>query len=86
VAYEIKYRPAALRELNKIPADIRRRINSMIGMLSADPRPPGAAKMAGRDGFWRVRLGDYRVVYEIHDGNKVVRVFSVGHRSDIYRN
>lgn len=53
--------------------------------MTVDPRPPGAKKLAGGDGEWRVRTGDYRVVYEIHDKTLRVLVVAVGHRRDIYR-
>jgi mRNA interferase RelE/StbE len=52
--------------------------------LSADPRPEGASKLEARDG-WRIRAGDYRIIYEIDDGAGTVTVLHVGHRRDVYR-
>jgi mRNA interferase RelE/StbE len=52
--------------------------------LAGDPRPPGIKKLKGREG-WRLRIGDYRVIYEIDDTQKIIIVLHVGHRRDIYR-
>ncbi len=52
--------------------------------LADNPRPPGSLKLAGRD-FWRIRVGDYRVIYAIDDNEEVVRVVRTGHRRDVYR-
>jgi mRNA interferase RelE/StbE len=53
--------------------------------LADDPRPQGAVKISGDDNLWRVRVGDYRVVYEIHDDRLIVLVLRVAHRKDVYR-
>ena len=60
-------------------------MQAAIELLATDPRPPGATKLSGREGEWRVRTGDYRVVYEVDDGVLRVLVVAVGHRRDIYR-
>jgi mRNA interferase RelE/StbE len=54
-------------------------------MLIQNPRPPGVLKMSGADNLWRIRIGDYRVVYEIHDERLIVLVLRVAHRKDVYR-
>jgi len=53
--------------------------------LSEDPRPPGVEKLAGEEGFFRVRVGDYRIVYQINDASRVVLVVKIVHRRDVYR-
>lgn len=61
----------------------QRRVQAAIELLAGEPRPNGAKKLAGGDGEWRVRTGDYRIVYQIHDNVLLVLVVAVGHRRDI---
>lgn len=84
-AYRVEVAPAAARQLHKLDQSARRRIQAAIELLSEQPRPPGAKKLAGGGGLWRVRTGDYRIVYEIEDKVLRVLVVAVGHRRDIYR-
>lgn len=65
MAYEIEVRPAALRALKKIDKRDQSRIQGAIALLAADPRPPGAKALRGRDGL-RIRVGDYRIIYTVH--------------------
>ena len=60
-------------------------MQAAIELLSEEPRPGGAKKLAGGDGEWRVRTGDYRIVYEIRDSVLLILVVAVGHRREIYR-
>ena len=83
--FRVELSPAAVRKLRKLDPTARRRIQAVIELLAEDPRPPGAKKLVGGDGEWRVRTGDYRIVYEIHDGILLVLVLTLGHRRDIYR-
>ncbi len=85
MTYRVDISPAALRQLRKLDPVARRRVQAAIELLSQEPRPSGAAKLVGGEGGWRVRTGDYRVVYEIHDQVLVVLVVAVGHRRDIYQ-
>lgn len=85
MAYEIEVAPAAARQLRKLDPPSRRRVQAAIELLATEPRPPGATKLVGGAGEWRVRTGDFRVVYEIHDRVLVVLVVAVGHRREIYR-
>ncbi|HVK22754.1 MAG TPA: type II toxin-antitoxin system RelE/ParE family toxin [Actinokineospora sp.] len=75
----------AIRALSKIDKGIRRRLQAAIGRLADDPRPPGVIALQGMRGTFRVRVGDYRVVYTIYDGQLIVLVVDLGHRSEIYR-
>ena len=64
---------------------MRRRIQAALELLATEPRPPAATQLVGGSGEWRVRTGDYRIVYEIHDGELLVLVLRIGHRRDVYR-
>ncbi|MBN1660639.1 MAG: type II toxin-antitoxin system RelE/ParE family toxin [Anaerolineae bacterium] len=83
--YEVYLEGAAERDLRRLPEEIFRRIIPHIRSLSEDPRPPGCRKLAGSESDWRIRVGDYRVVYEIDETERVVRVFRVRHRREAYR-
>jgi mRNA interferase RelE/StbE len=85
MTYRIEVAPAVVRQLRKLDPAARRRIQAAIELLAEHPRPQGARKLVGGDGEWRVRTGDYRIVYEIQDGVLLVLVVAVGHRHDIYQ-
>ncbi len=85
MTYQIVVAPSALRALGKMDATARRRIQAALEILAVDPRPTGAKKLVGGDGEWRVRTGDFRVIYEIDDGVLRVLVIAIGHRREIYR-
>lgn len=76
---------AAVRRLRTVDAGAQRRVQAAIELLADHPWPSGAKRLAGGDGEWRVRTGDYRIVYEIHDDVLLILVVAVGHRRDIYR-
>lgn len=82
--YRIEVRPAAARQLRKLDPQTARRIQGVIALLADDPRPPASRPLTGRPA-WRVRVGDYRVIYTIEDDRLVVVVITIGHRRDIYR-
>ncbi len=85
MSYLIEISPAAVRQLRKLDRPAQRRIQAAIELLATEPRPSGATKLVGGDGEWRVRTGDYRIVYEVHDGVLLVLVIAVGHRREIYQ-
>lgn len=85
MTYRIEIAPAAVRQLRKLDRTAQRRIQAAIELLAAEPRPGGARKLVGGDGEWRVRTGDYRIVYEIKDEVLLVLVVAVGHRREIYQ-
>lgn len=85
MSYEVRLAPAAARQLRKLDPQARRRIQATIELLADDPRPPAATRLVGGAGAWRVRTGDYRVIYEIHDGHLLVLVLRIGHRRDVYQ-
>jgi mRNA interferase RelE/StbE len=84
VTYRVEVAPAALRQLRKLDRAAQRRVQAAIELLAIEPRPSGAKKLVGGNGEWRVRTGDYRVVYEIRDNVLLILVVAVGHRRDIY--
>jgi len=81
----IELSPSAARQLGKLDPASRRWVQAAIELLARQPRPPGAKKLTGGDGQWRVRTGDYRIVYEIHAGILLILVLAVGHRREIYQ-
>ena len=83
MSYRIELRPAAVRALKKIDHQHRDRIRGAIALLGENPRPPGAKALQGRDGV-RVRVGDYRIIYTVHDEVLIVAVVTLGHRRDVY--
>lgn len=85
MTYRIEVAPGAIRQLRKLEPPARRRVQAAIELLAEQPRPSGAKKLVGGDGEWRVRTGDYRVVYEVRDDVLLVLVVAIGHRRDIYQ-
>lgn len=83
MTYEIQVLPAAVRELRKLPPEAKRRVQAVIELLADEPRPPASRKLTGR-AEWRVRTGDYRVLYRIEDAVLTVVVVRAGHRRDVY--
>lgn len=81
--YRIELRPAAVRALKRIDHQDRDRIRGAIALLAQDPRPPGAKALQGRPGL-RVRVGNYRILYTVHDDVLLVVVVTLGHRRDVY--
>jgi mRNA interferase RelE/StbE len=82
--YALSFRPAALRQLRKVDPPVARRIKAATSALCADPRPHGAKALTGQHGWLRIRVGDYRIVYEVRDSELVVLVIQIGHRSHVY--
>lgn len=85
MSYQVTLTLAAARQLRKLDPPARRRVQAAIELLAVDPRPPSATRLVGGAGEWRVRTGDYRVVYEIHDQRLLILVLNVGHRREIHR-
>jgi mRNA interferase RelE/StbE len=85
MAYAIEFVPSARGALKKLPREVQLRLSRRIALLSDDPRPTGSSKLKGRENLWRIRVGDYRVVYEVRDRVLLVLVVRVAHRRDVYR-
>lgn len=83
--YRVFLERAAERDLNQLPQRLHDRVIVAIHALGKNPRPRGCRKLTGTDSDWRIRVGDYRVVYEIDDDSRAVRVNRVRHRREVYR-
>jgi mRNA interferase RelE/StbE len=82
--YRIELRPAAIRALKRIHPEDKERVQGAIALLGQDPRPPKAIALSGRPGY-RVRVGNYRIIYTIQDDVLLVVVVNPGHRREIYQ-
>ena len=84
MSYALFIERRAQRSLSRISAQDRDRVSRALRRLADEPRPHGVKKLSGRDA-WRLRVGDYRVLYEIHDKRLLILVVDIGHRREIYR-
>lgn len=82
--YTVGYRVLAERQLMRLDLTVQKRVVIAIDKLADNPRPAGCRKLSGRPGY-RIRVGDYRVVYDIHDQIVTVEIIEIGHRGRIYR-
>jgi mRNA interferase RelE/StbE len=84
VNYSVFVLPRVQRALAALPREEYERMKKAIANLVENPRPAGCRKLAGRDG-WRIRVGNYRIIYEIDDSARSITVLDLGHRRDVYR-
>jgi len=84
VRYKIQIKPSAKKELFKLPKKELRKVVDKIRSLSLNPRPPGCEKLSGEEKY-RIRQGNYRIVYSIGDKLLIVIVVKIGHRKEVYR-
>jgi mRNA interferase RelE/StbE len=84
MSYRVSILRRAQKELTTLPANTFERVRDALRTLAEEPRPVGCKKLKGREG-WRIRIGDYRVLYEIDDAQKTILIVHIGHRRDIYR-
>ena len=82
--FDIKIKRSAQKSLARIEAGQRKRIIEAIQRLSFNPRPSGCKKLSGREA-WRIRIGNYRVIYEIHDNELLIVIVVIGHRKFVYK-
>jgi mRNA interferase RelE/StbE len=85
MAYRVEIKASAVKEIEALPRRDQRRVVSAIEALADDPRPAGARKLVGGDDAFRVRMGDYRIIYQVRDDVLIVYIVRVGHRRDVYR-
>ncbi|HXO19890.1 MAG TPA: type II toxin-antitoxin system RelE/ParE family toxin [Thermoanaerobaculia bacterium] len=83
--YSLRFTRSASRELHQLEALLLRRIFPRIEALAREPRPEGCRKLHGEKNLWRIRIGDYRVIYDIDDRERTIDVTAVRHRRDAYR-
>ena len=84
-SYQIRWKRSASRELKKLPVAVIPRIVKAVEGLATDPRPAGIKKLTGTDHTYRLRVGDYRVLYTIEDEILLIQIVRTGHRRDVYR-
>ena len=83
--YFISFARSARKELERLPGDVADRVLGKVETLAGNPRPAGVIKLHGQKTLWRLRIGDYRVVYSIDDFSKMIDVSVIRHRRDVYR-
>jgi mRNA interferase RelE/StbE len=83
--YRIELTRDALRAMAKVDKPVRRRIQGAIDKLAGDPRPAGMIALRGAPGAFRIRVGDHRIIYAVHDDHLLIVVIDIGHRRDVYR-
>lgn len=81
--YQVRLLHSAEKEMDRLPATIHTRLSKRILTLEENPRPRGIKKLSGRDEY-RLRVGDYRILYTIDDENHTVTIIAVGHRREVY--
>jgi mRNA interferase RelE/StbE len=86
MVYQVDLKPSAYESLSKIPLPQRKRIGKRIDQLAENPRPRGVKKLSSDEELYRIRVGEYRVIYQINDKALLVLVVRIGKRGDIYRN
>jgi len=85
VSYQVTIRKKALKELEELPVKVNQSIRIAIDSLAENPRPKGSKKLKGEQEYiWRIRVGDYRVLYAIEEKIKVVEIRKIGNRNDVY--
>ena len=85
MAYRIELTPQAAKQLATLERQTLKRIAARIDALAGDPRPANARKLSAKEGLYRIRVGDYRVIYRIVDRMVLVTIIRIGHRRDVYR-
>lgn len=83
--YEIVIKKSAAKRIATLPKAIKESVFSNIFELSDEPRPSGCKKLKGEDNAWRIRVGDYRIIYSIFDDRLIIEVIRVSHRKDVYK-
>jgi len=84
--YSITFARSARKELEALPQNTAARILARIETLSVNPSPSGVVKLHGQKDLWRLRVGDYRIIYKIYDSEETLDVSVIRHRRDVYRN
>lgn len=84
MSYEVILPKSVQKELDRLPTEINNRVLERLAALEANPRPSDVKKLKGRSA-WRIRVGDYRAIYEINDQSRQIIVVTVAHRREVYR-
>jgi mRNA interferase RelE/StbE len=83
--YQVVVERSAEKDLRRLAPDVRPRVIAAVAALAKNPRPAGSRKLAGTKHDWRIRVGDYRIIYEIADAIRVLRINRIRHRREAYR-
>lgn len=83
--YTINIKKTAVKQINALPKKIKKRVLAKINDLENNPRPSGCMKLKGRKNLYRIRIGDYRIIYSVNDYELIIYIFQVGHRREIYQ-
>ncbi|MEJ6487069.1 type II toxin-antitoxin system RelE/ParE family toxin [Nostoc punctiforme UO1] len=86
MTYEVKFTKGARKMFKKLSQELQDRIQTKIDELVIEPRPNGVKKLQGEENTYRIRVGDYRVIYDIFDDILLVNIIDIGHRSKVYKN
>jgi len=84
MSYQVEFAKPAAKQFKALPDQEKRKLQPKIDALATNPRPSGVIKLKGEDNLYRIRAGDYRIVYTIEDEKLFILVVKVGHRRDIY--
>ncbi|MBH8576429.1 type II toxin-antitoxin system RelE/ParE family toxin [Nostocaceae cyanobacterium CENA369] len=85
MSYRVEILKGAFKQLKKLPPEVQERIQIKIDELATSPRPNGVKKLKGQENTYRIRVGDYRILYEFFDDVLLVTVVEIGHRSKVYK-
>ena len=85
MSYRLEFAPRVHRQLHRLPRDIQVRLAAAMEALAANPRPHGVKKLSGEENLYRIRAGDYRIIYQIRDKELIVLIVKVAHRREVYR-
>jgi mRNA interferase RelE/StbE len=85
MTYRIEFAKQAAKQFGSIPIREQQRLKPKIDALIAEPRPDGVVKLSGEEALYRIRVGDYRIIYTIQDDRLLVLILKIGHRKDVYR-
>ena len=83
-SYQIDWKSSARKELRKLPSDMIQKIMAEVESLGENPFPPGCRKLTGSEQTWRIRIGNYRVIYNVLSSILVIEIVRVAHRKDAY--
>ncbi len=83
--YEIEFKPSAEKDFSKLERDAQKRILEKIKSLASDPRPRGVEKLSGHKNRWRIRVGRFRIIYQVFEDKLVILVLRIADRKEIYR-
>jgi mRNA interferase RelE/StbE len=84
-SYQIEWKSSARKELKKLPPEVIRKIIDAVESLADNPQPPNCRKLVGSEQTWRIRVGDYRIIYNIFSSILIIEIVRVAHRKDAYR-